>query len=54
MGEIADMTMNGVCCAWCQQFFKESHGYPVLCKKCWDNSTPKERAGHQRAIQEEV
>lgn len=44
-------------CSDCGAFFAGTHGYPVVCKECWDNYTEKERkeakkAGYQRAIKD--
>lgn len=49
MGDIADMMMEGSMCVWCGVVFKNTHEYPVICKRCWDNSTPEERKGIQKA-----
>lgn len=38
MGEIADDYINGACCSECMYYFEEEHGYPVLCKECWDEN----------------
>jgi len=53
MGEMADMIMDGGMCEWCGVVFRVDHDYPVLCKHCWDNATPEEREGHQKAIHKE-
>ena len=49
MGEIADMMIEGGGCSWCGVIFRKDYGYPVLCKSCWDNATPEERKGFQKA-----
>ena len=36
MGEIADDYIYGRCCQQCMHYFEEEHGYPVLCKECWE------------------
>lgn len=36
MGEIAQDYYEGACCHDCMHYFEEDHGYPVLCKECWD------------------
>jgi len=35
MGEIADDLIEGHSCSWCGTYFKEKHGYPVLCQSCY-------------------
>ena len=50
MGEMSDMIVNGDMCEWCGTIFEVSHGYPVLCDDCWNETIPKERKGHQREI----
>ena len=60
MGEVAEDMLDGSCCSICGQYFQSdrtdddgepmihSHGYPVVCKGCWD----KECEGiHQLATQ---
>lgn len=54
MGEIADDLINGACCSHCMQYFLKEHGYPVLCKSCYESETKAERAGLQKAIHKEV
>lgn len=49
MGQVADDMINGFCCSSCSEFFLKPHGYPVLCKVCWNEWTPKERKEYQRA-----
>lgn len=36
MGDIADDIMDGNACSRCGVYFEESHGYPILCKRCYD------------------
>lgn len=51
MGEIAEDIIEGTCCSWCGLYFQSpdnpdelySHGYPVLCKDCYKNSSWKEK-----------
>jgi hypothetical protein len=61
MGEIADDMIQGKACQWCGQYFKKTekstrkteimtHGYPVVCKECYDIATKKERKNVVRAI----
>ena len=53
--------IDGTTCSYCGQFFQNTgggiytHGYPVLCRECWDEMTKKDlgaakRAGLQRAL----
>lgn len=49
MGEIADSMIEGECCSGCNVYFTKTHGYPVLCKDCWEDWTPKERKDFQKA-----
>lgn len=60
MGDIADDVIDGSACSGCGQYFQDpknkdaiyTHGYPVLCKDCWKEWTPKERkqSGLQKAV----
>ena len=51
MGEIAEDHAEGRCCSDCGCYFAHptkkdriyDHGYPVICKDCWSEYTPKER-----------
>ena len=54
MGEIADDIINGFCCSHCGIYFEEEHGYPVLCKDCYESETEEERAGIQKAYIKEL
>lgn len=54
MGENADDMIDGACCSHCGIYFEDSHGYPVLCKSCFDSETKEERAGIQRATEKEM
>jgi len=49
MGQIADDMIDGFCCSHCGTYFEEEHGYPVLCKSCYESETEEERAGIQKA-----
>ena len=40
MGELANDKMNGLSCYYCGVYFEKEHGYPVLCKSCWDDFIP--------------
>jgi len=54
MGEIADLIIEGYCCAECSIYFEEPHGYPVLCNDCWNSRTKEEREGYQKSIYKEA
>lgn len=49
MGEIADDMINGFCCSYCGIYFEEEHGFPVLCKSCYEKT-----AGIQKAYIKEL
>ena len=53
-GEISDDIVDGAICSMCLMWFEETHGYPVLCDECYDEMTPAERAGQQKAIYDRV
>lgn len=36
MGEIASDHINGACCSWCGCYFIEEHGFPVVCRECYN------------------
>jgi hypothetical protein len=52
MGDIADQIINGEACELCVMPFKNGyeHGYPVVCKDCWEGLTEEEKKMHQRAL----
>lgn len=56
MGELADDAVSGMSCSGCGIYFRQEHGYPVLCKSCWREWTPaeKRRSGLQRATEPEA
>ena len=54
MGEMADDLINGACCSHCGIYFEAEHGYPVLCTSCFFESSKEERAGIQRATEDEM
>lgn len=37
MGQAAEDMVNGLSCSWCGVYFKEPHGYPVVCTDCGDS-----------------
>ena len=50
MGDNADDIIEGLTCELgCGTYFRESHGYPVVCNECWKNMTKAERRGRQKA-----
>jgi protein-arginine kinase activator protein McsA len=36
-----DDNMKGLCCYACSVYFDRAHGYPVLCKWCWNTFYPQ-------------
>ena len=38
MSAIADDMLNGWQCSLCGVCFEEEHGYPVVCRSCWNDS----------------
>jgi hypothetical protein len=50
MGEMAEDIIDGFCCELCCCYFEKQHGYPVVCKECWDDLTPEEKRIHQQAV----
>jgi hypothetical protein len=57
MGQIADDCIDGSCCSLCLRYFEDkqkkmifTHGYPVVCKECWDDLSKKHRKMYQLAI----
>jgi hypothetical protein len=50
MGDMADDIISGASCSWCGVYFKEEHGYPVVCKDCAKgNKAQVKQAGLQVA-----
>lgn len=39
MGENADDMIEGLTCSECGIYFQQQHGYPVLCKNCYDEDS---------------
>ena len=55
MGQAADDLRNGMVCSWCGVYFDDEHGYPVLCKECFDdNPDEANREEFQRATIKEL
>ena len=54
MGEIAEDMIDGSCCELCGIYFRQDHGYPVVCLDCWSDLTADERKVHQKAIHKEM
>ena len=42
MGDLADDAISGHCCSWCGIYFDGEHGYPVVCKECFQGATDDE------------
>ena len=40
MGEIADMMLDGTCCASCGEFMGDGDGFAVYCEECSEDSEP--------------
>lgn len=36
MGQLADDIVEGRSCSECGVYFKNAHGYPVLCEDCYE------------------
>jgi hypothetical protein len=57
MGEIAEDMIDETTCEICGCYFVDpedddtlfTHGYPVVCKSCWERLSPAERKFHQKA-----
>lgn len=54
MGEMAEDVIEGACCAYCNTYFDEEHGYPVLCMECWRSATSKEKEEYREATEREM
>ena len=56
MGQIAEDALDGWTCSWCGIFFDDGHGFPVVCRDCSEESSPKEleKLGLQRSTLEEL
>ncbi|MBI2808699.1 MAG: hypothetical protein HYX68_27235 [Planctomycetes bacterium] len=50
MGELTDGVVNGEICAMCHLPFAESHPYPAVCTRCWDDLPEDDKGNWQRAI----
>ena len=37
MGQLADDMIEGRSCSECGIYFEKAHGYPVLCKECFED-----------------
>lgn len=56
MGEIADDMIEGRAYELCGQYFIDpdtdniyEHGYPVVCKECWEDLTRSEKHEYRKA-----
>ena len=54
MGDIADDVVNGACCMDCATYFVKEHGYPILCRLCWKELSPRERHNTSKATHKEL
>jgi hypothetical protein len=54
MGQIADDITEGLCCQLCCVYFEEEHGYPVVCKDCYNEMNKRERKDYQPAKHREL
>lgn len=54
MGDIADDIIEGFQCSCCGICFEDAHGYPVVCRGCWNDMSPKEREDYQKAALDEL
>lgn len=54
MGQIADDMIDGFMCSLCGTYFEEEHGYPVVCRGCWEDLTEEEKEMYQKAINKEL
>lgn len=51
MGENAEDMINGFCCSICGVYFEKEHGYPVVCKDCYDDI---DQEMYQKATEKEM
>lgn len=50
MGQYADDLIDGLQCSWCSTYFVQEHGFPVICKKCYESYPDRARMlGIQKA-----
>ena len=56
MGEMANDMITGHSCSWCGAYFREEHGYPVVCDECAAGHTDDEllEIGVQKATEPEL
>lgn len=56
MGEMADDMVNGASCSLCGIYFQEEHGYPVICKSCYNHLSKEDliKTGLPKAIHKEM
>jgi len=53
MSETVNDIVNGLACACCGVYFEREHGYPVVCRSCYDEKAPRNTQA-QRAIHGEL
>jgi hypothetical protein len=54
MGQLADDIITGLSCTECGTYFKEAHGYPVLCKECFEEIEQDEECFLPKATKKEL
>ena len=54
MGEIADDMIEGFCCSLCGVYFEKEHGFPVLCKDCWNDASEEDKKHYSKAFEKEL
>lgn len=54
MGQLADDMINGFSCSECGTNFEKAHGYPVLCKDCFEDIDQDENCFLPKATEKEL
>jgi len=54
MGQLADDMVNGLSCSECGIYFEKEHGYPVLCKDCFEDIDQDDKCFLPKATEEEL
>lgn len=54
MGDISEDIINGLCCEFCQSYYEQPHGYPVVCPACWNLLNDNEKKKHVLATGTEL
>lgn len=50
---VCEDIIDGWCCQLCGTYFIEEHGYPVVCKDCYNGLSKEEKKSYQLAKHEE-